>query len=92
MPSTGKTTPPRPVDFRATHGRLRTTLREAMRAARGVSSVEYRASAALDALLAAHPVNQQGRCESCRPETLLSLRRPPCLIFVTALYWLRQLP
>lgn len=54
--------------------------------------MEYRASAALDALLAAHPVNQQGRCASCRPERLLSQRRPRCLIFMTALHWLRQLP
>ncbi|MGH3702008.1 MAG: hypothetical protein ACRDQY_21650, partial [Pseudonocardiaceae bacterium] len=88
--SPSKTTPA-PVDFRASHSRLRKTLRDAMRASGDLSSVEYRASAALDALLSAHLVNPQGRCESCRcPGKLPGLRRPPCRIYVTALYWRRH--
>ncbi|MBV8540927.1 MAG: hypothetical protein JO063_01600 [Pseudonocardiales bacterium] len=61
-----------------------------MRTSGGRSSMEYRVSAALDALLAAHPVDQRGRCTSWRPGTLLGLRRPPCLICMTARYRLRQ--
>jgi len=92
--SSRKTTTATPVDFRVSHDRLRKMLRDAMRAsgpAGGLRSVEYRVSAALEVLLAAHPVDQRGRCTLCQnPGTGFGFRRPPCLIYLTARYWLRQ--
>lgn len=75
------------------HNRLRGLLRGAMSAAvesgPAVGSVGYRASAALNALLAAHPVDRGGRCRSCRrPRTLLGRRK--CQVYWTARYWLNQ--
>ena len=79
------------------HDHLRGMLRGAVRAAAesepngAVGSMECRASAALDALLAAHPVDRVGRCRSCRrPGALLGCRRRRCLIYLTVRYWLRQ--
>jgi hypothetical protein len=60
------------------HDQLRGMLRGAVRAAvesdGALGSVGCRASVALDALLAAHPVDRVGRCRSCRrPGALLGL-------------------
>ncbi|MBV9143745.1 MAG: hypothetical protein JO115_22980 [Pseudonocardiales bacterium] len=93
MRSSRKATTPTPVNFRIGHNELRTMLYDAMKAATPTDrcSVEYRASAALHDLLAAHPVDQQGRCELCRnPGTRFGSRRPFCLIYQTARCWLRQ--
>lgn len=84
-----------PSADQTSHGRLSGVLRGAMWAAvesgPGVSSIGYRASAALNALLAAHPVDQGGRCRSCRrPRVLLGRRRRKCQIYWTARYWLNQ--
>jgi hypothetical protein len=84
-----------PSAHQTSHGRLSGVLRGAMWVAvesgPGVGSIEYRASAALNALLAAHPVDQGGRCRSCRrPRALLGRRRRRCQIYWTARYWLNQ--
>jgi hypothetical protein len=79
------------------HDHLRRMLRGAVQAAMrsqvkgAVGSMGCRASAALDALLAAHPVDRVGRCRSCRrPGALLGRRRRRCLIYLIVRYWLRQ--
>lgn len=47
----------------------------------GVGSVTYRATAALYALLLAHPIDRRGRCRSCRhPGPVLGLRRCKCRV------------
>ncbi|MGH4000231.1 MAG: hypothetical protein ACRDTJ_22540, partial [Pseudonocardiaceae bacterium] len=72
---------------------MRSAVRAAMEseANDAVGSMGCRASAALDALLAAHPVDRVGRCGSCRrPGALLGRRRRRCLIYLTVRYWLRQ--
>ena len=51
--------------------------------------VEFGAVAALDSLLAAHPVNRRGQCRSCQRPGWLGRRRV-CLVYVQAHYWLRQ--
>jgi hypothetical protein len=48
------------------------------------------AVAALDSLLAAHPVNRRGRCRSCQRPGWLGRRRRVCMVYVEARYWLRQ--
>ena len=48
------------------------------------------AVAALDSLLAAHPVDRRGRCRSCRRPRWLGRRRWVCMVYVEARYWLRQ--
>lgn len=48
------------------------------------------AGATLYSLLAAHPVDQQGRCRSCRGPGWLRRRRRVCMVFQKAHYWLRQ--
>lgn len=48
------------------------------------------AVAALDSLLAAHPVDRRGRCRSCRDTGWLGRRRRVCSVFQNAHYWLRQ--
>jgi hypothetical protein len=48
------------------------------------------AVAALDSLLAAHPVDRRGRCRSCRRPGWLGRRRWVCMVYVGARYWLRQ--
>jgi hypothetical protein len=93
--SSKKATTPAPVNFRSSHHELRTTLRDAIKASAPAEcrSVEYRASAALEQLLVSHPVDQQGRCEGCRnPGTWFGFRRRFCLVYLTAQYWLRQVP
>ena len=55
----------------------------------GIDSVQYRAGAALYALLADHPVDRRGRCRSCRrPGVVLGLRRRPCRVRSKAQMWL----
>lgn len=61
-------------------------------AADGIVSVQFRACAALYGLLLDHPVDEPGRCRSCRrPDALLGPRRRSCRVHIKASYWLRQL-
>jgi hypothetical protein len=54
-------------------------------------SVPYRASAALYFLLMDHPVDQRGRCRSCRrPSATFGLRRRVCRVHMKAEFWLQQ--
>lgn len=48
------------------------------------------AGAALESLLAAHPVDRQGRCTSCRAPGWLRRRHWECMVFAKAHCWLRQ--
>ncbi len=70
---------------------LRKVLADGVHAGRGVAggigSVQFRVSAALYALLLAHPLDQQGRCRSCRG-LVFGWRR--CWVHIEASYWLRQ--
>ncbi|HET9257201.1 MAG TPA: hypothetical protein VFO16_18655 [Pseudonocardiaceae bacterium] len=82
--------------YQARYGLLRAVLRELLadvgKSPRSVAELDwagYSAGAALDALLAAHPVDRHGRCRSCRRRGV-TRRRPVCLILVQAQYWLRQ--
>ena len=52
--------------------------------------VVWGAVAALDSLLAAHPVDRRGRCRSCQRPGWLRRRRWVCMVYVEARYWLRQ--
>lgn len=57
----------------------------------GVGSVRCRVSGALYAVLKNHPVDEQGRCRSCRrPGAVLGPRRRRCEVHRAAHYWLRQ--
>ncbi|MGH3833206.1 MAG: hypothetical protein ACRDRS_22695 [Pseudonocardiaceae bacterium] len=57
----------------------------------GVGSVRCRVSGALYAVLKDHPVDERGRCRSCRrPGAVLGLRRRRCAVHLAAHYWLRQ--
>ncbi len=59
----------------------------------GIDSIQYRACAALYALLMAHPVDRRGRCRSCRgPGAVLGLRRRRCRVRGAARFWLLQQP
>ncbi|MGH3901393.1 MAG: hypothetical protein ACRDTA_24700 [Pseudonocardiaceae bacterium] len=69
-------------------GVLRGAMRAGVEAGLGCDFIEYRASAALDSLLVAHPVNRRNRCRSCRG--WLGRRRRVCLVYLEAHYWLRQ--
>jgi hypothetical protein len=78
---------------------MRTGLREALVEGRraglgtpeGIGSLRCRASGALYALLLLHPVDQHGRCQSCRrPGALFSWRRRPCAVHQEASFWLRK--
>jgi hypothetical protein len=78
---------------------MRTVLREALVEGRraglgteeGVGSLRCRVSGALYALLLLHPVDQQGRCQSCRrPGALFGWRRRPCAVHREASFWLRK--
>jgi hypothetical protein len=74
---------------------LRRVLRDGVQAGpgtdEGIGSIQCRASAALYALLTAHPIDQQGRCRSCRrPGAVLGLRHRRCELHREASYWLRQ--
>jgi hypothetical protein len=47
-------------------------------AAGGIDSIQRRACAVLYSLLMDHPVDQRGRCQSCRrPGVVFGFRRPP---------------
>jgi hypothetical protein len=48
------------------------------------------AAAALDSLLAAHPVDARGRGRLCRGRGWLGRRRRVCMVFRKAHYWLRH--
>jgi hypothetical protein len=93
--STTETTPSVPSAHQTSYGWLRDMLRGAERAevtsGPGIGTMGYRATAALNALLAAHPVDQRGRCRSCRrPGALWGRGRRTCLIYWTTRYWLLQ--
>jgi len=79
------------------HELLRETLRAGLAAAvgsgrdGGISSTQCRASAALYALLGDHPVDQRGRCRSCRGlRALLGRRGRVCRILIAARFYLYQ--
>lgn len=58
---------------------------------RASATFHCRASATLYGLLTDHPVDQRGRCRSCRRSGgMLGLRRRVCRVHVKADYWLRQ--
>jgi hypothetical protein len=74
---------------------LREALRQAMRAgsgaAGGIDSIECRATAVLYTLLLEHPIDQRGRCRSCRGSgAIIGLRR--CRVHFTAHDWLLLQP
>ena len=84
-----------PTRYQTEHGLLREMLRRFLVATAqsppggaGCDQVVCGAVAALDSLLAAHPVDRRGRCRSCRRRRLLG--RGVCLVYVKAHYWLRQ--
>jgi hypothetical protein len=44
-------------------------------------------------LLLDHPLDQRGRCRSCRRSgAMIGLRRRPCRIYLRASYWLLRQP
>ena len=56
----------------------------------GIDSILHRAGATLYSLLVDHPVDRQGRCQSCRrPSAMLGLRRRHCQVRNKADMWLR---
>ncbi len=60
-------------------------------AADGINSIQCRACAALYALLTDHPVDQRGRCRSCRPPgAVLKFGRRRCRVHSKARVWLQQ--
>ncbi|MGH3769878.1 MAG: hypothetical protein ACRDRW_00515 [Pseudonocardiaceae bacterium] len=73
---------------------LRGVLNAAMKSPRGTSgigSVECRAVITLYALLKDHPVDQWGRCRSCRrPGSVLGSRWRHCQVRDTATWCLRR--
>jgi len=79
---------------------LRRVLRDAVQgdavqvgsgAAGGIGTVECRAVAALYLLLVDHPIDQRGRCRSCRRlGAVFGLRWRCCRVYVKAALWLRQ--
>jgi len=74
---------------------LRQMLRDAVQAdpgaAGGIGTVECQAVAALYLLLMDHPIDQRGRCRSCRrPRAVFGLRWRCCRVYVKAVLWLRQ--
>ena len=80
------------------HELLREALRGGLAAAVGsgrgdgeIGSIPCRASAALYALLGDHPVDQRGRCRSCRSlRELLGRRSRICRVLVAARFYLYQ--
>lgn len=73
------------------HRALSDGMQRAPGAAEGTDSVPFRVSGALYALLMAHPIDQHGRCRSCRRlGGVLGLRRGRCGVHREASYWLRQ--
>lgn len=84
-----------PDRYQARLGLLRQELRmfladavESSHSADGLARLGPAAGAALDALLATHSVDRRGRCWSCRRRGWLGRRRPVCLVYVQAQYWL----
>ncbi len=81
-----------PNVHQTSHELLREALRGAMGAAvgsdrgdGGIGSIPWRASAALYALLGAHPVDRRGRCRSCHGlRALLGRGRRICRVLVVA--------
>lgn len=74
---------------------LRQVLRDAAQAgpgaAGGIGIVECRAVAALYLLLVDHPVDQRGRCRSCRRlGAVFGSRWRCCRVYVKVALWLRQ--
>ena len=94
MSSTIEALPSAPSAHQASYGWLCDTLHGVARAEAfgpGIGAIGCRASAALNALLAAHPVDRRGRCRSCRrPGALFGRGRRTCLSYWTANYWLLQ--
>lgn len=59
----------------------------------GISLIQCQASAVLYLLLRNHPIDRQGRCQSCRRSgTMVGPRRQRCRIHLTANYWLLRQP
>lgn len=86
----------RPTVYQIEHEALREVVRgflmakvESSRDTGEGGQVEFGAVAALDSLLAAHPVNRRGQCRSCQRPGWLGRRRV-CLVYAQAHYWLRQ--
>ncbi|MBV9013801.1 MAG: hypothetical protein JO272_17480 [Pseudonocardiales bacterium] len=83
------------TNHRLIRNALREALRQAMRAgsgaAGGIDSIEGRAAAVLYTLLLQHPIDQRGRCRSCRGSgAIIGLRR--CRVHFTANDWLLLQP
>ncbi len=58
-----------------------------------VGSMLYQVSAVLYQLLLDHPIDQRGRCRSCRrPGARIAFRRRCCLIHLRASHWLLHQP
>ena len=95
MSLTTEATASAPSAHQVSYGWLCEVLRGAVQAEAasgpGIGTIECRATAALNALLAAHPVDRRGRCRSCRrPGALWGRGRRTCLIYWTVHYWLFQ--
>lgn len=95
MSSTSKTIN-RPSVHQTSHGLLREMLRDALLTAQrnggaGISSVPWRASAALYVLLGDHRIDRRGRCRCCRgPRLVFGPGRHLCRVLVAARFYLRQ--
>jgi hypothetical protein len=76
---------------RVLHRVLRDAVQAGPGAAGGIGTVEGRAVAALYLLLVDHPIDQRGRCRSCRRlGAVFGLRWRCCRVYVKAALWLRQ--
>jgi hypothetical protein len=76
---------------------LRGVLHEAVHAGpgalEGIGSIQCQASVVLYLLLRDHPIDQQGRCRSCRRSgAMVGARRQRCRIHLRASYWLLRQP
>lgn len=89
-----------PSGYRTSRDPLCQTLREVLMngaqagrgAAEGIGSVPLRACVTLYELLLEHPVDQWGRCRSCRrPGSVFGARWRPCQVHSKARLCLRQL-
>lgn len=77
----------------ALRGSLYKVVQAGLGAVEGIGSVQYQASAVLYTLLRDHPIDQRGRCRSCRrPGAIVALRRRPCRIYLRASYWMLWQP
>lgn len=88
---------PHPTTYQISHSLLQAVLRDTLldvmgsaHGPQGIGRVGFGACAGLHSLLAAHPVDRQGRCRSCRGPGWLGHRRQVCMVFQKAHYWLRQ--